>query len=66
MNQMLNQNMDRLFDKKTIEKGSFSFDQNVAAVFDDMITRSVPYFDQIQKMIIDFAKRYTKKKFFNL
>ena len=58
---MLNQNMDRLFDKKTIEKGSFSFDQNVAAVFDDMITRSVPYFDQIQKMIIDFAKRYTKK-----
>jgi len=39
--------------------GDFQFDQEVASVFDDMVTRSVPFYDEIQRMVrelsVDFA-----------
>ena len=41
---------DVVFDKP-IEK-SFEFDEAVASVFDDMLSRSVPYYDTVRQIII--------------
>ena len=42
---------DRLFQEKNIESGKFSFDENVARVFDDMINRSIPLYADVQRSI---------------
>ena len=41
---------DKVFDKP-IEK-KFEFDEAVASVFDDMLSRSVPFYDEVRKLII--------------
>jgi len=41
---------DKVF-AKPIEK-KFEFDQAVASVFDDMLSRSVPFYDEVRKLII--------------
>ena len=41
---------DKVFEKP-IEK-KFEFDEAVASVFDDMLSRSVPFYDEVQKLII--------------
>ena len=41
---------DKVFDKP-IEK-KFEFDEAVASVFDDMLSRSVPFYDEVRKVII--------------
>ena len=50
---------DEIF-KKPIEK-QFEFDNSVASVFDDMINRSVPYYDTAQNLIADIADKFLKK-----
>ena len=42
---------DRVFDKP-IEK-KFEFDEAVASVFDDMLSRSVPFYDEVRRLVID-------------
>ncbi len=37
---------------------SFVFDQKVAEVFDDMVARSVPSYDQIQRLTTDLVARF--------
>ena len=41
---------DQVF-TQAIEK-KFAFDQTVASVFDDMLTRSVPFYDEVRQLII--------------
>lgn len=41
---------DTVFEKP-IEK-KFEFDEAVASVFDDMVSRSVPFYDEVRKLII--------------
>ena len=41
---------DKVF-KQKIEK-KFEFDEAVASVFDDMLSRSVPFYDEVRKLII--------------
>ncbi|HIQ47783.1 MAG TPA: carboxy-S-adenosyl-L-methionine synthase CmoA [Sulfurovum sp.] len=41
---------DKVFDKP-IEK-KFEFDEAVASVFDDMLSRSVPFYDEVRNLII--------------
>jgi len=41
---------DKVFEKP-IEK-MFEFDEAVASVFDDMLSRSVPFYDEVRKLII--------------
>ena len=36
----------------------FTFDRAVAGVFDDMVTRSVPFYDEIQRMIVEIARDF--------
>ena len=51
---------DEVF-KTQIETSDFKFDQKVVRVFDDMVTRSVPYYLEIQRMIGELACQYAIK-----
>lgn len=48
------QNKDRLFAHRRRKVSRFAFDESVAAVFDDMIRRSVPGYQSILRMISHF------------
>ncbi len=49
---------DRVFSKELDKK--FEFDEAVASVFDDMLNRSVPFYSEVQELIIVFLKLYAK------
>ena len=52
---------DEVF-KGEIEKASdFKFGENVAKVFDDMVNRSVPFYDEIQRMMAELAADHAKE-----
>lgn len=46
---------DTLFDEKKNRIADFTFNANVASVFDDMVNRSVPYYQEIQRMTCELA-----------
>jgi len=46
----MNNKKDNVFAQE-LEK-QFEFDESVATVFDDMLSRSVPFYDEVQKLII--------------
>ena len=41
---------DEVFSKPIVKK--FEFDEAVASVFDDMLSRSVPFYDEVRKLVI--------------
>ena len=45
---------DKIFTKELNKK--FEFDESVASVFDDMLSRSVPFYKEVQKLIIEYIK----------
>ncbi|MBX2879057.1 MAG: carboxy-S-adenosyl-L-methionine synthase CmoA [Granulosicoccus sp.] len=49
---------DKIFDNATDLPGDFEFNEEVAAVFGDMLNRSVPFYAEQQNMIKDIAKRF--------
>ena len=49
---------DDLFARTARRSGDFVFDESVAAVFDDMVGRSVPFYVEQQAMIAELARRY--------
>jgi tRNA (cmo5U34)-methyltransferase len=46
---------DRLFEPAESATNDFRFDQTTAAVFDDMVSRSVPFYDEMQRMTAEMA-----------
>ena len=40
--------MDKIFDEPIKQASDFAFNNKVAGVFDDMVTRSVPYYIEMQ------------------
>lgn len=50
---------DEVFNKPITKQ--FEFDADVAAVFDDMLQRSVPFYREVLKLTSRFAARYTKE-----
>ncbi len=48
--------MDKVFSKPI--KKQFEFDEEVAAVFDDMLSRSVPFYEEAQKITQFFVLKY--------
>jgi tRNA (cmo5U34)-methyltransferase len=50
---------DKLFEKPI--KKQFEFDEDVASVFDDMLSRSVPHYEEMLKLTTAFALKYTKE-----
>ncbi|MEE2639733.1 MAG: carboxy-S-adenosyl-L-methionine synthase CmoA [Planctomycetota bacterium] len=49
---------DQLFRQQHPDTGEFTFDENVAEVFDDMISRSVPLYSEVQELIPLLAERF--------
>jgi len=49
---------DTLFKTMRKTKGSFTFDKKTASVFDDMLSRSVPFYSEIQRMIVELTKSF--------
>ena len=49
---------DKLFRKKRRLVNNFTFGKETAAVFDDMLSRSVPFYDEIQRMIGEVASDF--------
>jgi tRNA (cmo5U34)-methyltransferase len=49
------QERDRVFSDKLEEVADFHFGEKVASVFDDMLDRSVPFYQEIQRMIGEMA-----------
>lgn len=47
--------VDRVFDNPLEHVADFVFDQTVAKVFDDMVSRSVPQYREIQRMLVELA-----------
>ncbi len=51
---------DEVFKEPITQSSDFKFDQRVVTVFDDMVTRSVPYYLEMQRMIGELASEYAK------
>ena len=51
---------DKLFEKPI--KKQFEFDENVASVFDDMLSRSIPHYEDMLNLTTSFALKYTTKE----
>ena len=47
--------VDRIFDEPADRQSDFRFDSRTATVFDDMVERSVPFYDEIQRMTAELA-----------
>ncbi|MFO1394088.1 MAG: carboxy-S-adenosyl-L-methionine synthase CmoA [Steroidobacteraceae bacterium] len=47
---------DRVFAEKREAIGDFKFGAEVAQVFDDMLSRSVPFYGEIQRMVAELAQ----------
>ena len=52
---------DEVFKGKIKKAGDFKFGANVAGVFDDMVNRSVPFYDEIQRMVAELAATYARE-----
>lgn len=50
---------DQFFNEPIVKQ--FEFDDKVAAVFDDMVSRSVPYYKEVQELIVSFALKHLKQ-----
>src|SRR5688572_24236163 len=46
---------DRIFAERETRARDFTFDSRTAGVFDDMVSRSVPFYDEIQRMTGELA-----------
>lgn len=55
-------NKDRVFASHLVRPSGFSFDKNVAAVFDDMLGRSVPLYLEMHRMSVELALNFAQKK----
>ena len=55
--------IDKVFSKKKEVIETFEFNEEVTQVFDDMIARSVPFYNEIHKIIVDIY--YATKSFYS-
>lgn len=51
---------DKHFDDAAMRAADFTFDSRVAAVFDDMVSRSVPFYAEMQRMSCELAADFAK------
>ena len=51
---------DRLFAAPRPHVNDFDFGEDTARVFDDMLGRSVPFYDEIQRMVAELAADYAR------
>ena len=53
--------MDKIFSQKIEQVADFKFNEDVAHVFDDMVSRSVPFYNEIHRIILDFSNYFLPK-----
>ena len=51
----LDSEKDHLFEDSTTKSNDFKFDASVVNVFDDMVSRSVPFYAEMQRMTTELA-----------
>jgi tRNA (cmo5U34)-methyltransferase len=51
-------NKDKVFSEQITKPSDFKFGETVANAFDDMVERSVPFYTEIQRMIIELAAEH--------
>lgn len=51
-------NLDKVFSEEIKKPSDFKFGATVANAFDDMVERSVPFYTEIQRMIIELAAEH--------
>jgi len=56
----VNENRDRVFAEQAEAIADFKFSKEVATVFDDMLSRSVPFYAETQRMIGEMAGDFVK------
>jgi tRNA (cmo5U34)-methyltransferase len=49
---------DNIFNEKTAQLTDFKFGKDVVDVFDDMVVRSVPFYLEIQRMMVELANTF--------
>ena len=49
---------DKVFSEKQKIDSDFQFNEKVAGVFDDMVSRSVPFYDEMQRMTSELTAKY--------
>jgi len=52
--------IDNIFKEKSGTSTDFQFDKRVVDVFDDMVIRSVPYYLEMQRMMVELAGAFVK------
>ena len=52
---------DKLFVEPREKVGDFTFDEKTAAVFGDMLYRSVPFYEEVQRMVVEIAKAFAQE-----
>jgi len=58
-NEVLAGGVDQVFKRRQHEIKAFEFNQTVADVFDDMVSRSVPFYNEIHRLITDYSNYFT-------
>lgn len=51
---------DKIFDSQVQRASGFQFDETVANVFDDMLERSVPLYQEVQRMTVELARNFAQ------
>lgn len=51
---------DDVFLREDQPIGDFAFDATVAGVFDDMVSRSVPFYEEMQRMVCELARDFAR------
>ena len=51
---------DKVFVEQDQPVGDFSFNAKVADVFDDMVSRSVPHYEEMQRMVCELAEDFAE------
>jgi tRNA (cmo5U34)-methyltransferase len=51
---------DNIFAEPVKKTKDFSFDEITAVVFDDMLERSVPFYNEIQRMIVEITRKFAQ------
>ncbi len=56
--QLRTEQRDEVFARPDQPIGDFTFNAKVADVFDDMASRSVPYYEEMQRMVCELAQDF--------
>ena len=51
---------DKIFDRPLEQASDFVFNNQVVEVFDDMVSRSVPFYHELQRMMVELAEQFAQ------